>query len=384
MKISKLVVKILAALLAIGSCTCQTPRKPQLPAEPSTTLNNFTFLVDQVYPQAAPQRNRAALVRYISSPEFKQHKSSTTAYFNAREMSEADARLVLENRDPVNIAMHTGYDAGKLQQLLTRLHHEGLIHTPIVVDQKSHSSGFRNSAYTKELHLASKPALPFSSGAFTVCVYSETFLWPRWNGSEEGRKEVAVISVPAPALDSRAQPNYSYYVQNEILNQSRYEAEMRFLAKTIVKAAKDNATKAFGGKGIKRLVLGRFGQVNFIAALAENQKDIAHRIFSKTLSDEISKAKLGIDVLLNVFSPEIPSVERKFYKDANIEVVTGDILVNARDQDFIVNAWDPHSLPGNGNDSDNSLDGILGRASAILLTQSPYFNERIRYIGVDR
>jgi hypothetical protein len=32
---------------------------------------------------------------------------------------------------------------------------------------------------------------------------------------------------------------------------------------------------------------------------------------------------------------------------------------------LIVNAWDPHSVPGNGNGGDDSLDGFIGRSTAI-------------------
>ena len=34
---------------------------------------------------------------------------------------------------------------------------------------------------------------------------------------------------------------------------------------------------------------------------------------------------------------------------------------------LFVNAWDPHSIPGNGNGSDHSLDGQFGRRTAIGL-----------------
>lgn len=35
------------------------------------------------------------------------------------------------------------------------------------------------------------------------------------------------------------------------------------------------------------------------------------------------------------------------------------------DQTLIVNCWDPHSVPGNGNGADASLDGQMGRCSMI-------------------
>jgi hypothetical protein len=58
--------------------------------------------------------------------------------------------------------------------------------------------------------------------------------------------------------------------------------------------------------------------------------------------------------------------------------IVGDIKVQAEAGDLIINAWDPHSAPGNGNDGDASFDGHLGRASSILLTQSVWFNPAMR------
>ena len=32
---------------------------------------------------------------------------------------------------------------------------------------------------------------------------------------------------------------------------------------------------------------------------------------------------------------------------------------------MFINAWDCHSMPGNGNEMDSSLDGHVGRSSAV-------------------
>lgn len=39
--------------------------------------------------------------------------------------------------------------------------------------------------------------------------------------------------------------------------------------------------------------------------------------------------------------------------------------VSALQTTLFINAWDPHSIPGNGNTQDNSLDGHMGRATMI-------------------
>ena len=74
--------------------------------------------------------------------------------------------------------------------------------------------------------------------------------------------------------------------------------------------------------------------------------------------------------------------ERDLYYGSEIEILGRDILTISQDRDMIVNAWNPHSFPGNGNDSDDSLDGYLGRSTAILLTQTVHFNNQMRFIGV--
>ena len=51
------------------------------------------------------------------------------------------------------------------------------------------------------------------------------------------------------------------------------------------------------------------------------------------------------------------------------------------DQYVYVNAWDAHSMLGNGNANDESLDGYWGRSSAISLLGWPMSNPYISYVG---
>ena len=52
------------------------------------------------------------------------------------------------------------------------------------------------------------------------------------------------------------------------------------------------------------------------------------------------------------------------------------------DETLIVNAWDPHSLVGNGNAADNSLDGFVGRHTAVAVLCWPAVNTRLRYVPI--
>ncbi|MFV0339736.1 MAG: hypothetical protein ACK5MA_03770, partial [Parachlamydiaceae bacterium] len=59
-------------------------------------------------------------------------------------------------------------------------------------------------------------------------------------------------------------------------------------------------------------------------------------------------------------------------------MIIGDIVDTAQEGDLIVNAWDPHSAPGNGNDGDRSFDGAMGRGSGILATQTSWLNPTLK------
>ena len=48
---------------------------------------------------------------------------------------------------------------------------------------------------------------------------------------------------------------------------------------------------------------------------------------------------------------------------------------------LFINAWDPWSIVGNGNNGDTSLDGYWGRISASALLASPFINNTINYVS---
>lgn len=49
---------------------------------------------------------------------------------------------------------------------------------------------------------------------------------------------------------------------------------------------------------------------------------------------------------------------------------------------LIINAWDPYSIVGNGNEKDESLDGYIGRHSAAGVLTWPISNPDVKYVAV--
>lgn len=299
-------------------------------------------------PYYAPTQNQANLREYSQSTDFKRHKLTARSYYNASQLSEEDALQVVFQREPTNIEMKPNqYNKEKLGAEFG--YTKGVFNDPKL--KKSDGSSFKD--------------LPHS-----VSIYSETYLWNP--PGQKNKIEIACLSVPAPALDVVTQPHHAYYVRHGILDANKYQQEMRFLFKSIETALRDNKDTAFEGKGIQRLVLSRFGQNNFLKSLSSSQKQKAYNAFKTELAAFLKNVEdTGVKVVMSEYSqPE------EVWLD---DMIIGDIAKTAKPFDLIINAWDPNSAPGNGNDNDPSFDGAMGKSTGILLTQTSWLNESLRH-----
>ncbi len=299
-------------------------------------------------PAYIPRLNRANLESYSQSEAYRRHAKTACIYFNADQLSTEEALTVIFRREPTNIGMGPNqYHTNQLQALF----------------------GYTKSVYNDTTVRKSNNE-PFSHLPNTAAVYAETTLWNPPGG--QNQIEIACLSLPAPALDSTQQPHYAYYVQQGSLNPKKYTMEMTFLFKTIEKALRDHKGTAFENKGIKRLVLCRFGQGAFLSALNNESRMVAHQIYKTQLAIFLlAIADTGLQVVMSEYTDPHGDVWHS-------DMIIGDIVETAREGDLIVNAWDPHSAPGNGNDADRSFDGAMGRGSGILLTQTAWLNETLR------
>jgi hypothetical protein len=345
---------------------------------PKERLEEMKTVFDIYEPHYAPIRNRSCLENYITTRDFERHVATAKVYYNNNELSVQDAAQIAFQREPVNITTTQHYDKTKLTRYISDKgfipHTESAFNTP---DQKK-TNGEQ-----------------FKNHPCTVGIYSETFLWSQ-PGVEDSKIEISCLSIPAPALDSQYQPHYSYYVQNNTLDKNKYAQEMNVLANMVVKAAIENKLSAFQGMGIKRLVIPLYGQGAFLAALVDIDRLEANKLFFAALVKNIishANSFIGVEIVISEYSNAINSqLQSNFVKPLkakglNVGIINGDILQTARERDLIVNAWDPHSIPGNGNDHDGSFDGAMGRSTGIGLTQlawiNPYISKNSNGIPVD-
>lgn len=321
---------------AIKACEAALVQPPPLAA-----------VMDTYNPGYAPKSNKDNLLAYGKSEDCKRHAATARIYYNSSQLEGKDALKIVFQREPTNIAMRPGqYNQSAMKDLF------------------GYEKGVYNDPDAKKVDGSS-----FKDRPNSAAVYSETYLWNPPGGDQ--KKEVACLSLPAPALDSPKQPHFSYYVQDGKLDKAKYEAEMNFLFSTVKQAIEENNGDAFGGKGFGRVVLSKFGQGAFLGGLTQDDRDIANQVYNKQLAEFRDSFKdTGLEIVVSEF--KLPAGA------ATEGVIEGDILMNAQERDLIINAWDPHSAPGNGNDGDRSFDGAMGKGTGILLTQTSWLNETLK------
>lgn len=322
--------------------------EPTDPITESSKEVTFSTVLSAYDNHFRPKANLKNLQSYSNSEDYQRHAKTARIYYNANQLAEKDALRIVYQREPTNIAMGEGqYNKKRLMELFN--YEKGVF---IEKDSKK-----EDGSLFKEL--------PNS-----VTIYSETYIWSPPGG--ENKKEVACLSLPAPALDSIDQPHYIYYMEPGKLDEKKYTDEMRFLFQCIEKAVMDNKDTAFDGKGIKRLVLSRFGQGAFLEALNKEDRTIAQKCYKAQMANFLDRIK---DTNLKVFMSEYSDPKNDVWLD---QMIIGDILKTSEEGDLIINAWDPHSAPGNGNDADKSFDGAMGKGSGILLTQTSWLNKTLK------
>ena len=175
-------------------------------------------------------------------------------------------------------------------------------------------------------------------------------------------KKVTVLSSPAPALDSKAQPEWSSYVDAQgRLDPAKYRAGMAGIRDHIRSCAASHAGP--------RVVLTGIGTSAFLGGLNNDDKATARAIVTEMLADVARDLDaLGKQVAFYDKSDAFCNALNERNQGAPSIAFLGKLEASwEEDGDLILNAWDPHSLIGNGLKLDNSGDGILCRHTLLHL-----------------
>ena len=173
-----------------------------------------------------------------------------------------------------------------------------------------------------------------------------------------------VINAIGYAFDDESQPDYQYFFNKSTLNlQLLVNAYVHTWKLCFAAASELNKTLVVCGLGA-----GAFNPYK----LPGNKVDVA-KFLERVHYPAVMKAH-----------ESYPHV--KFLDGAKTKYTIPNYILNKSqehiDSLLFVNAWDPFSMPGNGNEGDDSLDGYWGRSSAIAALSWPLSNPHLKYKAV--
>jgi hypothetical protein len=285
------------------------------------------------------------------------YMKSTIIYYE----KEKD-KILSFTREPVNITMNRYYNLKKMYQYF----------------------GYEKSLYNEK--------------SSNIAIFTKTPIQIKKNEIIE--MDINVLNVIGVALDSTKQYDYIRLYKIKNINKRIFEYE------NMVKSFLIKIKKCFLENNFELLFLSAIGLGNFsilCPLLKINQNEIFNKIFNEVFKDIIENNILNKKIILWCFSDNLLKIinnknnmnicnlylnnllldinkNNNYYNyiDINKKI---NIKVN-KNKILFINAYDPYSIVGNGNNNDNSLDGYFGRISAMSILCWPFTNPFIKYIKI--
>lgn len=264
-------------------------------------------------------------------------------FYNKGDKLKDIMKLVRE-REPVNIEMKRYYSESKLQYYF----------------------GYKRGYYGKCLNSKKSITPP------NFVVYTPTKVI-------NFKKKIHILNVIGLAFDNRKQLDYKNYMKISEKPLGKDDKHIFYCKKFYISLFKLIFKTAIKLK-INNIVMSLVGANNFAklwnGGPNKFQKDIWLPIF-----DNIANKYNELNVMFmggNVLNYENVGYFPELLNHSKIKNNLNDIL--------FINAWDCWSIPGNGNNMDNSLDGYIGRNTQIAINgtslTNPYLLEDKNYIKI--
>lgn len=246
----------------------------------------------------------------LEPQEWANHRFSETKVYYMKTDSLEDVKQMATQREPCNICMKRLYSESRLEQ----------------------EFGWTHGAYERSTPDKLMPNIAIYCYA-TVKRPNRTL-------------NIHVINLVGYAFDTQDQPDYKYFQIRPKIDLIQKYSEMWLKA---LKAAKDLREE----NKINKIRIFNVGGGAFAGPYSMNFIDTVFEPAFLSLIQEFTK--LDIQVIgYNAITKRFDDVFIPNLFDAPDEDV---------DNTLYVNAWDPWSLIGNGNERDRSLDGYMGRCS---------------------
>lgn len=226
-----------------------------------------------------------------------------------------------------------------------------------------------------------------------IAAYARTPMRYTLNGTSYSNEEgVHVLSLVGAGFDAWQQPDYQYYYDKRtqdvrINRQEEFYRERKVAYMIALQCAYDHRLDRIEfvpvGAGAFSVLLPRNRVINEMAKAwtsveVQSYKSILEKRMGKKI--DVSFRSRPPYTHNNGLGPGIPS----FYEESGwTGEGHGTDWKDAVERTLFINAWDPWSLVGNGNELDWSVDGMYGRQSALALLCWPVTNPHIRYKKIE-
>lgn len=219
-----------------------------------------------------------------------------------------------------------------------------------------------------------------------IAAYAKT---PMRSGTRYSNAEgVHVLNLVGAGFDAWQQPDYQHYFdkKTQAIRQDRQQLfyhERQTSFAYALQCAFDHGLDRIEFVAVGAGYFSAFlppGTVNAILTSAWESEEV--QAFKRKLEKEMRK------VIQLSFRTEPPHTHcngmgggiPSWYKESGYSAQgQADNWQDAMNRTLFINAWDPWSLVGNGNELDNSVDGMYGRQSALALLCWPVTNSNIQY-----
>lgn len=257
-------------------------------------------------------------------------------YYNESDDINVVKKLVTE-REPVNIGMVRYYDQNNMQKHF------------------NYSVG----SYGKftENYTIFPP---------NISIYNYTYV----KDISEEFKRIHVIHSIGYAFDDVEQPDYKILmnIKHDIRDRVMID-KYKLIFLKIFQCAVDN--------NLTTIVMSLVGASNFCILYTEDDNRIKYfrdNIWKSAWEESMEDYET---LLKNIDNIKFMGTQK--WSDSNLDredigYFPDNIKKIDPDKTLFVNAWDPWSLPGNGNCSDNSLDGYVGRCTMSAVLSWPHTN----------
>ena len=269
---------------------------------------------------------------------FKKSLESVRVYHDARA-DQMVVRQLVKGREPVNIAMNMLPD-GSIPA-----------HIAVMSDNVFRRFGYRQSRYRE---LMSRHALPPS---FALYIYA------LFKGEGRACRARHVINLIGYAFDHVSQPDFKFFTQGDAARKGQQlRGRLTAMWLYMLRCARDvgvpTVVIAFVGGGAFSALFprefGRYFEMVGGALLDALKLSSSYRPAAIEVMDakscpeffEFVRARVGAQITVEA-TGRVPEI----------------MFERGAESKLFVNAWDPHSIVGNGNAGDPSLDGYMGRNS---------------------